>query len=52
MELEGYLGQIGDLQARGIITPNEHTPDGTIVELTPLGRQIAESLPGKWPDVT
>ena len=49
VELEGYLGQISDLQARGIIAPNENTPSGTVIGLTALGRQIAEGLPDKWP---
>jgi hypothetical protein len=48
IELEGYIGQIIDLQARGIITPDELTPHGTVVGLTPLGRELAESLPEKW----
>src|SRR5262245_41643273 len=37
MELEGYLGQIGDLQTRGVITVNKNKPNGVVIELTSLG---------------
>jgi hypothetical protein len=43
IELEGYSGQLNDLQARGLITSAMPT-----IRLTELGRQIAESLPEKW----
>jgi hypothetical protein len=49
IELEGYPGQIQELQAQGIITPSEHKPRRTVIGLTALGRQIAEGLPEKWP---
>ncbi len=45
MELEGYPGHLIDLEKQGWITPG-----GPLIGLTPLGREIAESLPAQWQD--
>ena len=50
IEKEAYPGHIGELEVRGLVKRYHTDGRGFMVGLTETGRQIAESLPEKWPD--
>lgn len=52
VEKEGYPGQIGELEVRGLVKRYATDGRGYMVGLTATGKQIAESLPEKWSEAT
>lgn len=52
IEKEAYPGQIGELEGRGLVKRDSSEGRACMVKLTATGRQIAESLPERWPEAT